>query len=143
MLSARMTLLDRRRFLRSLGALGAAAVSGCAAGAVSGRRLQRIGVQLYTVRAELQRDFEGTLARLAEIGYRLVEFAGYFGRTPAQVRVAVSDAGLTAPGRTCRSSCCGVIGPAPRATRRQRDIPGSWSRGSRNRSGAVPTIGGG
>jgi sugar phosphate isomerase/epimerase len=61
------------------------------------RRLDRIGLQLYTVRAEMARDFEGTLARVAEMGYGEVEFAGYFGRTPAQVRAALAGAGLTAP----------------------------------------------
>lgn len=39
-------------------------------------RLARIGLQLYTVRRELARDFDGTLARVGEIGYREVEFAG-------------------------------------------------------------------
>ena len=56
--------------------------------------IERVGIQLYTVRAGMQRDFEGTLARIAEIGYQDVEFAGYFGRTPAQVRAALNLAGL-------------------------------------------------
>jgi sugar phosphate isomerase/epimerase len=60
-------------------------------------RLDRIGVQLYTVRDVLQRDFEGTLARIARIGYQEVELAGYMGRTAAQVRDAVRRAGLSAP----------------------------------------------
>ena len=94
MFSARMRALDRRQFVQTLGAAGAASLLGC--GVRQQRR--RIGVQLYTVRAELERNFDGTLGRLAEIGYREVEFAGYFGRTPAQVRAAVARAGLTAPG---------------------------------------------
>jgi len=98
MFPALMVSLDRRGFVRSLGAASLAALGGCGRAAPGGRRLQRIGVQLYTVRAELQRDFDGTLARLAEIGYREVEFAGYFGRTSSQVRVAVAQAGLSAPG---------------------------------------------
>ncbi|HSE28440.1 MAG TPA: sugar phosphate isomerase/epimerase [Gemmatimonadales bacterium] len=55
------------------------------------------GLQLYSLRTEMQRDVEGTLRRLGALGYREVEFAGYFGRTPAQVRDAVKAAGLTAP----------------------------------------------
>jgi len=43
------------------------------------------------------RDFEGTLARVASIGYREVEFAGYFGRSPAAIRRSLDGAGLTAP----------------------------------------------
>lgn len=56
-----------------------------------------LGLQLYTVRALLAQDFEGTLERVASIGYREVEFAGYHGRTAAQVRAALERVGLTAP----------------------------------------------
>ena len=45
----------------------------------------------------MARDFDGTLAALAGIGYREVEFAGYFRRTPAQVREALRRNGLTSP----------------------------------------------
>lgn len=61
-------------------------------------RLRTLGLQLYTVRTALERDFEGTLARVARIGYREVEFAGYFGHTPAQVRAALAANHLTSPG---------------------------------------------
>jgi sugar phosphate isomerase/epimerase len=54
-------------------------------------------VQLYTVRELLQQDLDGTLARIAAIGYREVEFAGYLGRRPHAVRTALATAGLTAP----------------------------------------------
>lgn len=45
----------------------------------------------------MQRDMPGTLARLAEIGYREVEFAGYFGRSPDEVRRLLEQNKLTAP----------------------------------------------
>lgn len=60
-------------------------------------RLGKIGVQLYTVREALARAFEGTLARVAGIGYRQVEFAGYFNRSPQHVRAALKTVGLDAP----------------------------------------------
>lgn len=60
-------------------------------------RLSPVGVQLYTVRAQMQADVEATLARVARIGYREVEFAGYFRRTPAEIRSALRANGLTAP----------------------------------------------
>ncbi len=60
-------------------------------------RLDRIGIQLYSLRRELARDFEGTLARVATIGYTEVEFAGYYDRTPAQVAAALDRTGLSAP----------------------------------------------
>src|SRR2546426_10366975 len=50
------------------------------------RKLDRIGLQLYTVRHQMEKDFEGTIARVAATGYREVEFAGYFGRNPRDVR---------------------------------------------------------
>src|SRR3954469_13545418 len=48
------------------------------------RHLTAIGLQLYTVRAEMEQDFEGTLRRLAAMGYSEVEFAGLFGHDPVQ-----------------------------------------------------------
>jgi sugar phosphate isomerase/epimerase len=57
-----------------------------------------IGVQLYTVRDLMARDLPGTLAALAAIGYTEVEFAGYFGQEPAQLRTLLARLGLSAPG---------------------------------------------
>lgn len=64
-----------------------------------GRRagLGALGVQLYTVRGEMERDFDATLTRVAQIGYREVEFAGYFGRSPAEIRASLQSTGLAAP----------------------------------------------
>jgi sugar phosphate isomerase/epimerase len=55
------------------------------------------GVQLYTVRTLLEKDFEGTLANVAAIGYTEVEFAGYFNQTPQQVRAVLERHRLKAP----------------------------------------------
>lgn len=63
----------------------------------AGSPLGPLGVQLYTLRSEMQRSVEATLARVAEIGYREVEFAGYFGRTPVQIRDALRSTGLRSP----------------------------------------------
>lgn len=60
-------------------------------------QLDRIGVQLYTIRAAMERDFEGSLARVAKIGYRDVEFAGYFGHSARDVRTILDRHGLRAP----------------------------------------------
>lgn len=61
------------------------------------RALDAIGVQLYTVRELMERDLEETLAQVAQIGYNEVEFAGYFDRSPDQVREALEQTGLAAP----------------------------------------------
>jgi len=59
--------------------------------------IERIGLQLYTVRSLMTKDMPGTMAAVAATGYREVEFAGYFGRTPTQVRELLDAHGLTAP----------------------------------------------
>src|SRR5437870_5324330 len=59
------------------------------------RKLDRIGLQLYTVRHQMEKDFEGTIARVAATGYREVEFAGYFGRNPRDVRALLDHHGRT------------------------------------------------
>jgi sugar phosphate isomerase/epimerase len=95
-------MLSRRAFLAGLGAVAGASACASRAVALAGtaastrRRLDRIGIQLYTVRGEMERDMAGTFRRLAQIGYREVEFAGYFGRAPAQIRADLERAGLTA-----------------------------------------------
>lgn len=80
--------LDRRTFL---GTMAAAALAGRRAAA----SIRQIGLQLYTVRAELEKDIAGTLARVAAIGYTEVEFAGYVDHSPKQVRDILKTTGLT------------------------------------------------
>lgn len=53
-----------------------------------------VGLQLYTVRAELESDFEGTLNRVASIGIREVELILLPGHKPAEVRRALANVGL-------------------------------------------------
>ena len=61
------------------------------------RKLNKIGVQLYTLRDLMPDDFEGTIEKVAKLGYDEVEFAGYYDRTPQQVRKLLDDLGLAAP----------------------------------------------
>ncbi|HEV2667725.1 MAG TPA: sugar phosphate isomerase/epimerase, partial [Blastocatellia bacterium] len=60
-------------------------------------KLKSIGVQLYTVRAEMAKDFEGSLEKIAAIGYKEVEFAGYYDKSPKDVTAALNRCGLAAP----------------------------------------------
>ena len=92
--------IPRRDFLAGATALCATcttAPGALLAGCTMKRRLENIGIQLYTVRDRMAEDVPDTLQRLAEIGYREVEFAGYFDHTPAEIRKLLSDLGLTAP----------------------------------------------
>jgi sugar phosphate isomerase/epimerase len=61
-----------------------------------------IGLQLWTVRRELGKDPEGTLAKLSAIGYNSVELMGYgngkfWGLTPAQLAELLKKYTLTSP----------------------------------------------
>jgi len=91
---------DRREFLSTL---GLAAIAGSSPRALAnllvGRRakLQRIGMELYTVRSLTAKDLAGTLAQLAKIGYKEVEFAGYQNHSASEVRAMLDQNGLTAP----------------------------------------------
>jgi len=86
-----MMTIDRRTFLYS-SALALAALRHLSAASI-----RRVGVQLYTVRTELEKDFDGTIAKIAAIGYKEVEFAGYYKRTPQQVKDVLAKNGLTSP----------------------------------------------
>lgn len=63
----------------------------------AGKRLSKIGLQLYTVRRELETDFAGTLEKVAALGFREVEFAGYFKHTPREVRAILARYQLSSP----------------------------------------------
>ena len=45
-----------------------------------------VGLQLYSVRTDLYKDFEGTLAAVHDMGYEGVEFAGLYGKSAEEVR---------------------------------------------------------
>src|SRR5213078_4443119 len=93
-----MKAIERREFVKTLAAAGVAiAVPHARRTTHNARRLDKVGIQLYTVRDQMKADFEGTLAHVAEIGYKEVEFAGYFDHTPADVRAILDRHGLSAP----------------------------------------------
>lgn len=54
-----------------------------------------IAVQLYSVRDDMQADFEGTLKKVKALGYDGVEFAGLFGHSAAEIKKMCADIGLT------------------------------------------------
>lgn len=89
--------LDRRTFLKTAGTAAAFALLPSRFLWAAGPKVNNIGVQLYTVRDLMKDDFEGTIAKVAQIGYKNVEFAGYFGRTADQVKAVLTKNGLKAP----------------------------------------------
>lgn len=64
------------------------------------RRVTDIGIQLYTVRAEMLADPAGTLKKLARIGFKELESArsekgNYYGLQPKEIRRIATDLGMT------------------------------------------------
>lgn len=92
------TRLGRREFLETVGlAAGSALVPRIPnpqSPSPLAARIPRVGLQLYTVRDLLKTDFEGTLKKVAAIGYKEVELTDFFGRTPADVKKLLDGLGL-------------------------------------------------
>ena len=109
MLSHDRGLVSRRGFIAKSAAV-AAVLASSANGASqdrkkrkstkkrSGRRVP-VGLQLYSVREDCKRDLTGTIAAVAKMGYKGVEFAGYYDRSAKQLREMLDDNGLV---------CCGT-----------------------------------
>ncbi|MDX1617481.1 MAG: sugar phosphate isomerase/epimerase [Balneolaceae bacterium] len=114
-----MHTLSRKTFLRqiTLAGLGTAAAGPSLIGRSVPASLAnvlpntKIGLQLYTIIPLLQKDFEGTLNTLAEIGYRELEFAGpyhfsagdpgenngFYGHSPGEMRSLLDRLEMTGP----------------------------------------------
>ena len=54
----------------------------------------KVGVQLYSVRDDLNKNFFGTLRKIRDIGYEYVEFAGYYGHTAEELKDMLDELGL-------------------------------------------------
>ncbi len=90
-------MLNRRTFLQQTVCSAAGALALNLTPAQAAAKLSKIGVQLYTVRADMAKDFDGSLKKIAELGFKEVEFAGYYNRTPQQVKTLLGQLGLEAP----------------------------------------------
>ncbi|MGJ9385901.1 sugar phosphate isomerase/epimerase family protein [Salipaludibacillus sp. CF4.18] len=55
-----------------------------------------VAVQMFTLREESERDFAGTLRKIADLGFDGVEFAGYGGLSPVEVRALLDELDLRA-----------------------------------------------
>jgi sugar phosphate isomerase/epimerase len=91
--------MHRRTFVQALGASLASGPWTSLRGSGAGH-LNRIGLELYSVRDAMHRDPDRTLAAVRAMGYTDVELLwsfGNFGRTTEQVRTALDREGLRAP----------------------------------------------
>lgn len=90
---------SRRTFVRSgaMIALGATFLPRSLFAAASDKA--EVGLQLYTVRDDMQMDPKGSLMKLAAMGYKVVEHAGYsnrkfYGFEPAEFKKILAGLGL-------------------------------------------------
>jgi sugar phosphate isomerase/epimerase len=58
-----------------------------------------VGLQMWTVRKDCEKDFPGTIAAVGKMGYAGVEFAGYYNTRAQDLRKILDDNGL---------KCCGT-----------------------------------
>ena len=86
--------INRRNLLAATA--GIVATAGFA-GTATAQSKRLPGVQLYTVRDSMATDVEATLQAIAGIGYREVEFAGYFERSAREIRDMLGRYGLASP----------------------------------------------
>src|SRR5690348_5167056 len=93
--------VDRRSFLKTAAIAAAAAALPShtlrAAENYGGKTIP-VALQLYTIGREASADPAAALAKVAQLGYRGVEFAGYFGKDAKTLRKMLDDNGL---------KCCG------------------------------------
>jgi len=90
-----MPVMTRREVMTLGGAAAVAAARGHRTQAAGPDRA--LGIQLYTVAADFEKDARATLRALSKIGYRFVESAG-FDKIPArEFRKALDEAGLSCP----------------------------------------------
>ena len=90
-------MFDRRAFLR-----GSAAITGmalCGSGSLMAQSTTKPlqfspGFQMWAVKDQLAVDFDGTLSRLADMGYKRIEAAGWQGFAPLEFTKRVRAAGL-------------------------------------------------
>lgn len=88
-------MLSRRSFLISAGA-GAAAGSMLSSFAFADHHESfPLGIQLWTVKSEAEKDLEGTLKKVYAAGFREIEFAGYYGKDPAELAKLMRGIGFS------------------------------------------------
>ena len=95
-------MYNRRKFLQTTGAaaLGTLAVSKAGASFFEKKKMHAIGLQLFTFFNEIDNDVEGTLKKIAAVGYKEIESAfskkgGYYGMKPKEFASYLSSIGLS------------------------------------------------
>lgn len=88
-----METLSRRQVLKLSASAAALCASGLPAFGADGKKIP-IALEMYSLRDDMKKDVAGTIAAVGQMGYKGVEFAGYFGKSAADLRKMLDDAGL-------------------------------------------------
>ena len=86
-------MLNRRSFLISAGAGAAAGSLLSSLSFAADQTAVPLGIQLWTVKSEAEKDLEGTLRKVYAAGFREIEFAGYYGKDPAELAKLMKSIG--------------------------------------------------
>jgi sugar phosphate isomerase/epimerase len=138
-----MPPMNRRTFIGTSFAATLATAARPAWAADTVHKIDRVGLQLYTVRKAMGTDVEGTIAKVVATGYKEVEFAGYFDHSPKDIRAILDQNGLASP--SCHVSyhfvekhwdetieAAKIVGHSyiicPWIDEKQRAEPGGWKR---------------
>ena len=117
--------MDRRTFVRTTGGAAAVALLPLPTQLLARDRLDKIGLQLYTVRDQMKVSVERTLSQVAGVGYQEVEFDGnYFGRPPRAIKQLLDDNGLGSP--SAHISLDALRGPWNRTLSDAAEIEHKW-----------------
>lgn len=117
--------MDRRTFVRNAGGAATAAMLPWPILSSTRDHLDKIGLQLYTVREQMKVSVERTLSQVAQVGYKEVEFANnYFGRPPRAIKQLLDDNGLSSP--AAHISLGALRGPWNRTLSDAAEIEHKW-----------------
>ncbi len=91
--------INRRRFLKLSATAASIATLPLSLSLVAREQQTQAvtGLQLYTLRDWMAVSVPATLKMAAAVGYKELEFAGYFNHKPAQIKQMLNDEGLQAP----------------------------------------------
>ena len=93
-------MISRRHFFKlSAATICASAVKPATLFGEDATRKIPVALQLYSVRKDCTKDVVGTVTAVAKMGYKGVEFAGYYGQDAKTLRKLLDDCGL---------KCCGT-----------------------------------
>jgi sugar phosphate isomerase/epimerase len=87
-------MISRRAFLVTAGA-GAVAGSFMSRAFANHHEKIPLGIQLWTVKDEVEKDLEGTLRKVFAAGFREIEFAGFYGKTAAEIGALLKGIGFS------------------------------------------------